>query len=809
MTTYNITSEVIDESVVYGPYPSPDDSAWIKVKLNSVVINIATQQAMFNDDVTVLVERRISSGDPWQHYGHCVWRGYTEAYGSRDEVSNYAEFWVAIGEDGWQYQVTLTTDATDEIFGEIEFDTVASRIAPDTGSNGVGIADARYFRIQGPGGHGVCSAIEVSSPTLHKRNDNCTMLFVTTEGQINFDYPSYVGICAVSLSGTSTGDHSVVKWGGESGTELGLSYSAGNGCYITSRYWTLVNPSTDGYVWYRAVPDDIDAWLAGGEEGEIRDLSPIPTGTYAVLALNNTKQSDPIGGTWRSTAIQSPSHVPDITDLASTDGEIVFTGSLTTSPGQLCIGTAGALYNPQDELAPGEDLTWTFPSGWEEIVQENLIWDAGQSDEWDQAIAWKAADTGDNSTATGASLQTEFWPGYNDGWGVYAFASAVAFAETKYVHLVVVETPADPGDRPSASQIRAGQDGFGSAAPYYTKRGPDADGTVRYDADSIDGFDEFTDCTFCFVYDNEGTPTYLEKTTAQGIYCVAVENPGTSALYPSAAQIKAGTDYYDEGALFAGAVTYPTISGTEQFGAFTGAPLDTILVLGFVTGDEDPIYEVVQTLALPTIDGDITISLVADGGFAYNQHPSIGGDITVTLTPASGADYSRHASLSGDIDISINPAAGMVVNRHYSADGSVQVTFSPTADMAYHAPGSILGDITLSLSPAAQTSYAQHKSLVGAVTVSISSAASMSYTEATQSINGDVTIQIGVSGGMDHTINASLTGAVTLQVTAGAGMAYNAAEQASLAIHGIFVRPAINGAVLTRPSLSGQISIPH
>lgn len=653
MTIYNITSEVIDTSVVYGPYTSDTGAAWIKVKLNSVIINVATQQAMFNDDVTVLIERTNDGGETWEHHGHIVWYGYTEVYQSRDGINDYAEYWVSIKEDGWQYRVTITTDATDEIYGEIEFDTVSSRIIPDTGSNNVGIADAYFFRVQGSGGHGTSAAIEVSGPMVPKRSDNCTVLFVTSEGQINFDLPGYVGLCAVSITGTNTGDFATAKWGGSSGTALTQSYTAGNGCYIASRYWTLVNPSSDNYVWYRAAPDDIDTWLAGGDEDDIRDLSPVANGLFAVLVLNNTDQTDPIEGTWRSTAIQSPTYIAQGEDPPSGTEVQTFSGSIPSTSGGLCILTAGTVFNPHDNGAsPGIDLFWYYGTGWTEVWQENKIWDDSQTDEWDQAIAWKPA--ADTSTAASASIDFQNWIGYYEGGGFFAFASGVAIRETQYCHYVAVETPADPGDRPDADQIRAGTDGFDSAALDYQKRGPDVDGHITFDPFSDESILPGTDITLCYVWEDESFPVYYEITTAGAIYHVAVETPADDNDLPDGAQIQAGTDGFDVAATDVQVKPLPGSSGTVTFDAFAGADPSTDYTLCFVYSPDGTTFETPLYYDLSTLEGDINVSATTDSLTLTEYSATISLDVEILANKDSLtlSEYPANINSSTNIQAS-------------------------------------------------------------------------------------------------------------------------------------------------------------
>lgn len=596
MTIHNITSEVIDTSVVYGPYASDTGAAWIKVKLNSVIINAATQQAMFNDNVTVLIERTDDDGETYEHFGHIVWYGYTDVYQPRDGIGDYAEFWVNIKEDGWKYRVTITTDATDEIYGEIEFDTVSSRLNPSHGNGGVDIADSYFFRIHGSGGHGTSAALEVSGPIVATRDDNCTFLTVANLGQINFVYPDYVGLCIVSIEGTSTGDHTVAKWGGSSGDAMTRSYTAGNNCYIASYFYTHVNPDSAGSVFFRFVPDDISAWLSGGEEGEVRDLSPVPAGTFATFALKNTKQSDPVGNTYRSSDIASAPWPPDTETQTQ-----VASGNITTNPGDLIIMSAGNVFNPQDVGEfPGRELDWTI-SG-EEVLQLRKIWDEAQSDEWDQVIGYQEADSGDNSSAVSASITWNHWPGYYVDFAYFQYLGAITIQETKYCHLVIVETPGDEADLPDANQIRLGNDGFDASALYYTKRGPDADGTVRFDPTSIPGLGELTDVTFCAVYDDGAVPLYFNQTTAQAIHCVAVEDPGSPGNYPNTDQIKAGTDYLDAAAPYVKKLTLPLIDGTEQFGSFAGLDPDTDYLFAFVTGAEAPVYYQASTLGAALLE---------------------------------------------------------------------------------------------------------------------------------------------------------------------------------------------------------------
>lgn len=652
MTTYNITSEVIDTSVVYGPYASDTGAAWIKVKLNSVIIDPASQQRMFNDLVTVLIERTNDDGDTYEHYGHIVWYGNTDTFLPRDGWLGYAEYWVGIKEDGWKYRVTITTDATDEIFGAIEFDTSESRYAPDTGSNNVGIADAYFYRVHGSGGHGTSSAVEVSGPIIQPRTDNCTLLLVNNMASNVFDLPDYVGICPISTAGTDTGDSHYIKYGGSSGELVPRVYTAGRTCNVITYYNAMPCPDEAGYLYYRFAQDDIAGWLAGGGEGEVRDLSNVPVGTFAVLLINNSDQVDPISSTFRSSSLISTAYEP-------TDGTVTENGTLTTTPGELCIITAGTVFNPHAVSGgtwPGEGLNWEIISGGTELINKNLVWDeqevhVSQTDEWNQLIGFKPAASSGSSTSVGASIDTYFWQGYWEGGSFNAYTSAISLRETQYCHYVAVETPADDNDLPDADQIRAGNDGFDSAALDYQKRGPDADGTVTFDPFSDESILPGTDITLCYVWEDESFPVYYEITTAGAIYHVAVETPVDDNDLPDGVQIQAGTDGYDDPAVDVQVKPLPGSSGTVTFDAFAGADPATDYTLCFVYSPDGTTFETPLYYDLSTLEGNINVSATTDSLILTEYSATISIDVEVLANTVNLTLTEYPANINSEINI--------------------------------------------------------------------------------------------------------------------------------------------------------------
>lgn len=667
MTTYTISSHTLDGSEVWGPYTAPDDSAWIKVKLNAPVVT--GQQRMFLGNVEVLIERRLTEDDEWVHYGFNEWYG-DHRTGTRDST-HPAQFWVSVKDDGYSYRVTVTTSEEDTISGEVEFDTASTRPTIDTSSNPVGIVDYVIFRVNGSGGHGVSMSQRVQSPLIQARSDNAAVVLVNPEHLALFLYPCDCNTGPFLY--TSTGDHKRVQWG-EGGDNFELAIRGGNNCIASTPIYYLLNPTAAAVIDINYEPSDPESWLAGETPPEEREIVLCPMATYAVLVLNNVNQLSPVHATYRSGDEDSPL-------VSAGSGGYSYVTNMSTQPGQLLV-SAGSYVSNYNEDTDGI----THASGATDISTEYFLWFQSQSDEWWHAASYKVAD-GDSNTLIGEEwIVDPGWP-YGDP---YFAVSAASFAETPYVYLVVVDTPGDPGDRPDADQIRAGTDGFDSPALYATQRGPDEDGTVRFDPESV--LDELSDVTFCFVYADESTPVYLEKTTGQGIYLVVVEDPGSEALYPSSAQIKAGTDYYDAPALYTEVITYPGSSGTESFSAYAGIDPATDLLFAFVTGDEDPVYltestEVVDTNVSASTEQLTLTTYPATLTYDVNV-PASTEELTLTTYPADIAFDVSVTAGPEELTLTTYPATiGKPVNILASTEALVLTTYPATIDSARYSKG--------------------------------------------------------------------------------------------------------------------------
>jgi len=570
VTTYTISSHTLDGSEVWGPYTAPDDSAWIKVKLNAPVVT--GQQRMFLGNVEVLIERRLTEDDEWVHYGFNEWYG-DHRTGTRDST-HPAQFWVSVKDDGYSYRVTVTTSEEDTISGEVEFDTASTRPTIDTSSNPVGIVDYVIFRVNGSGGHGVSMSQRVQSPLIQARSDNAAVVLVNPEHLALFLYPCDCNTGPFLY--TSTGDHKRVQWG-EGGDNFELAIRGGNNCIASTPIYYLLNPSTASVIDINYEPEDPDTWLAGETPPEEREIVLCPMATYAVLVLNNVNQLSPVHATYRSGDEDSPL-------VSAGSGGYSYVTNMSTQPGQLLV-SAGSYVANYNEDTDGI----THASGATDISTEYFLWFQSQSDEWWHAASYKVAD-GDSNTLIGEEwIVDPGWP-YGDP---YFAVSAASFAETQYCHMVAVETPADPNDLPDADQVRAGTDGFDSAAVDAQSRGPDENGTVTFDP--FTGADPNTDYTLCFVWEDEDEIVTYELTTLGAIYHVAVETPVDDLDLPNKEQIKSGTDGFDIAAL--DAQTKPAVSGTVAFDAFSGASPGTDYTLCFVYDNEDPVYYDLTTLA--------------------------------------------------------------------------------------------------------------------------------------------------------------------------------------------------------------------
>jgi len=623
VTVHTISSHTLNGTEVWGPYTAPDDAAWIKVGINTPPHADPTYRRMFLEPVWIVVERS-NDGTTWIPYGSCKIEGddYTTVQG-RDSFKE-ARLWVSVHEDGYQYRATVTTTYSQTITGSLEFDTSVSRLDFDTTGSNIEIVEGYVVLYDGPYGHATGPVREFTSPRLSARTDNPAIVVYSVEHYPLYFYPDQ---CIVSGPGgdyVSTGDHKNVKWGFD-GDEIPRIIRPGSRCTVSAPMYVQTGlPDTEDVVHVDFYPDDPEGWLSGGTPPEIREISTAALCGCAVLVCNNVRQDDPVYSSWEKAAVNSTP-----TDIPPYEGGYfgTFTTSLSTIQGQLVLG-AGIEIQATTDGDPYVD----GPSGSIDLLNEYLNW---SGDEWGVNLNLQVA----GGTTTTAGARVGMTPGSTNGEAPYIAAGAMALAETKFVHMVVVETPEDESDLPDADQIRAQHDGFDAAALYYARRGPDADGTARFDPDSISGLDELTDVTFCFAYDNESNATYLNKTTAQAIHCVAVEDPGNESLYPDSQQIKDGTDYYDDPALFVGKLTYPTVDGTLEFGEETGIPPGTDLVLAMVTGAEAPVYYQASTLSEALLEVQATIQL------QESQNSDLTQAYTLSVAGTSQSQSSQNAAL--------------------------------------------------------------------------------------------------------------------------------------------------------------------
>lgn len=586
MTVHTISSHTLNGSEVWGPYTAPDDTAWIKVSINTPPHADPTYRRMFLEPVWMVVERSLD-GETWAPYGACHIEGdlFTTVQG-RDSFKP-ATLWISVLEDGYQYRATVTTTYSQTITGSVEFDTTSARLDLDTTGSNIEIVEAYVVLYDGPYGHATGPVREFISPKLHSRTDNPAVVVYSIEHYPLYFYPDQ---CIVSGPGgdyVSTGDHKKVKWGID-GDEIPRIIRPGSRCTLSAPMYVQAGlPDIDDVVHVDFYPNDPEGWLSGGTPPELREISVAALCGCAVMVCNNIKQDEPVYSSWASNVVNSTP-----TDIPSYDGGYfgTFTTVLSTLAGQLVLGSGIEIQASADG-----DPYVDGPSGATELLNEYLSW---SGDEWGVNLNFQVA----SGSSTTAGARVGMTPGFSSGEPPYVAAGAMALAETKFVHLVIVETPGDENDLPDANQIRAGNDGFDDPALYYTKRGPDADGTVRFDPTSIPGLGELTDVTFCAVYDDGTVPLYFNQTTAQAIHCVAVEDPGNESLYPDAQQIKDGTDYYDDPAPYVKKLTLPLTDGTEQFGSFAGLDPDTDYLFAFVTGEEAPVYMQASTLGAALLE---------------------------------------------------------------------------------------------------------------------------------------------------------------------------------------------------------------
>lgn len=581
MTVHTISSHTLNGSEIWGPYTAPDDTAWIKVWINTPPHSDPTYRRMFLDDVPIVIERRLSgSSDPWEHYGSHTIVGGTLQDANRDGFDP-AGFWVSITADGYEYRVNVTTTYSQTITGSVDFDTVSTRLNLTTGG-GIEITDFAVCVVYGPGGHGSGPRKRFTTPMLDVGSDNPGIIVVNPE-----QLPLYLpGACEDPFyPNASTGDFKKAFWG-LNGTEIPRVSRAGRACLISAPIYAITGIKNDrDYVHVEYEDVYPEGWIDEGTPPEEREYAYVAQFACAVLVVKNIDQIDPVFDTWEAFATNAAAD-PNPVDY---DGNPVgFSTTKTTVPGQLIVNSGIILTVVADSDPYSEPL-----SGNTAIFDHYTAW---QQDEWSFGASYRLA----SGTSTPVGHYVGMTPGASNS--AIDTAGSAIFSETKYVHLVVVETPVDENDLPDDDQIRSGNDGFDGPALYYKKRGPDADGTVRFDPTSIPGLAELTAVTFCAVYDDGTVPIYFNQTTAQAIHCVAVEDPGSPANYPNSDQIKAGTDYLDAAAPYVKKLTLPSIDGTEDLGSSSALDPDTDYLFAFVTGDEAPVYMQASTLGAALLE---------------------------------------------------------------------------------------------------------------------------------------------------------------------------------------------------------------
>lgn len=601
MTTYTISSHTLNGSETWGPYTADSGSAWIKVAINTPAHADPDYQRMFLEPVTVLIERS-ANGTDWEHYGSHVIHGddfhYPESTPFDRDSFDPAQYWVSIQEDGFQYRVTVTTTYSQIISGSVEFDTVSDRISLSTGS-GIEITDFTVVQIYGPGGHGTGPRSRFTTPLLDVGSDNPAIVVINPEQHPLWLYGTEQS-CSNNYPNASTGDFKKIYWGLD-GIEIPLISRAGRDCYVQTPIHVKTGIKNDrDYVHVEYENTYPDGWLDEGTPPEEREIAYVPAFTCAVLVLKNVDQADPIFDTWESHATNS---LPNDGAVPYDGTPMGWTTTKTTIPGQFIVNSTIMLAVVDSASDP-----YTEPvSGATSIFE---TYDAWAQDEWAFGASFRIAD----STSTTVGHLT----GWTDGSTVsnpYTASNAVILSETSYCHYVAVPTPADPADRPDANQIRAGTDGFDAAALDAQVRGPDADGTVRFDPFSDASIEPGTDITLCYVWEDESQAVYYDLTTAGAIYYVAVETPVDDNDLPDADQIKAGTDGFDVAALDIQVATLPGSSGTVTFNPFTGADPGTDYTLCFVyfsdaTTHEAPLYYDLTTaeVNVGTASGTSTVS---------------------------------------------------------------------------------------------------------------------------------------------------------------------------------------------------------
>lgn len=642
MTTYSISSHTLNGTEVWGPYTADSGSAWIKVAINTPAHADPDYQRMFLEPVTVLIERS-ANGTDWEHYGSHVIHGddfhYPESTPFDRDSFDPAQYWVSIQEDGFQYRVTVTTTYSQIISGSVEFDTVSDRISLSTGS-GIEITDFTVVQIYGPGGHGTGPRSRFTTPLLDVGSDNPAIVVINPEQHPLWLYGTEQS-CSNNYPNASTGDFKKIYWGLD-GIEIPLISRAGRDCYVQTPIHVKTGIKNDrDYVHVEYENTYPDGWLDEGTPPEEREIAYVPAFTCAVLVLKNVDQADPIFDTWESHATNS---LPNDGAVPYDGTPMGWTTTKTTIPGQFIVNSTIMLAVVDSASDP-----YTEPvSGATSIFE---TYDAWAQDEWAFGASFRIAD----STSTTVGHLT----GWTDGSTVsnpYTASNAVILSETSYCHYVAVPTPADPADRPDANQIRAGTDGFDAAALDAQVRGPDADGTVRFDPFSDEDIEPGTDITLCFTWEDESTAVYYELTTAGAVYHVAVETPALEINRPDAAQIKAGTDGFDAPATDAQVKPLPGSSGTLTFDPFTGADSDTDYTLCYVYYSDDTTYETPEYYELTTLVGNVNVNASTDVLILTEYLASISYDIDVStsLDNLILTEYNANVNAETNVNTSLD-----------------------------------------------------------------------------------------------------------------------------------------------------------
>ena len=653
MTTYNITGHALDGTEVWGPYTADNDAAWIKVRISTPAHADPDYQRMFFEPVPILIERS-SNGIDWEHFGSITIHGddlhYPEDTTFDRDSFDPAQYWVSIREDGYQYRVTVTTTYSQVISGSVEFDTSVSRFNPSTGG-GIEITDCTFVRVYGPGGHGSGPYSRFTTPLLDIGTDNPGIIVINPEQHQIYDLDGLS--CTNNYPNASTGDFKKVFWG-LNGTEIPLVSRAGRECTVNTPIYVKTGISDDrDYIHVEYENTYPEGWLDEGTPPEEREVAYCPQFSCAVLIVKNLDQASPVYDTWESHPTNSPAN----DGAVDYDGNPVgFTTTKTTVVGQLIVNSAVIMGVVDSESDP-----YTSPvAGYTSLFDTYSNW---AQDEWAFGASLRIASS--------TSHTVGHYVGYTPGSGVsnpYDAANSVLLSETQYCHYVAVETPADPGDRPDADQIRAGTDGFDSPALDAQSRGPDESGTVTFDPFSDNSIAPGTNITLCYVWEDEAFPVYYELTTTAAVYHVAVETPVDDNDRPNAAQIYAGTDGFDDPALDVQAKA--GVTGTITFDPFTVADPATDYTLCFVYTEDAVIFEEPVYYELTTLEGDISVNATVVSLTLTEYTVSVSYDVAMSASTDSLSLTEYAANVNAETNILAN--SDSLILTEYSATVSAE-----------------------------------------------------------------------------------------------------------------------------------------